>query len=159
MTGWKIPGALEDRIFLYADDILLFISNHKEAGPRVLEFLGLFGEASGLNVNRDKSLLVLVCGDKADEDWAGDIPVRQSSFRYLGLTISLDPDMAWAHNITPLVLKMLRDLDRWSKLETDEGDTTLVRDLAVSHIQSGGLPHVGSPGKKYLGKRLGGLPD
>ena len=69
VSGWEIPGGGEYRIALYADNILLYLSDTQHSGLRVLESLSLFEGAAGLKVNRNKSLLVPIRGDLADERW------------------------------------------------------------------------------------------
>jgi len=55
---------LQHRISLYADDVVLFL--RPEAGDisLVMEILNLFGDASGLKTNLQKSsVLPIRCGD------------------------------------------------------------------------------------------------
>lgn len=56
-TGITI-GLREDRVVLYADDMLLFMSNPQAALPRVIELINTFGTFSGLYINWLKSSLM-----------------------------------------------------------------------------------------------------
>ena len=114
--GWEIPGGGEDRIALYADDILLYLSEVKQSGPRVLKILSLFQDAAGLRVNRSKSVLVPLRGDREDEGWAHGFSIQRLSFKYLGITVSVIPGLAWSRNISPLIKHTKDDLRAWAGL-------------------------------------------
>ncbi|KAJ1195074.1 hypothetical protein NDU88_004357 [Pleurodeles waltl] len=116
IEGWSWPACPEDRIALYADDVLLYISNPAKSGPRVLQILSLFAEASGLILNPNKSLLVPLHRSRDCVDWQHNIPVRRNSFKYLGIHISLLPELTWELNMTPLTKRIRTDLQRWKTL-------------------------------------------
>lgn len=56
-SGIKI-GSREDRTSLYADDMLLFLSNPRIALPRAIELINVFGTFSQLTINWSKSSLM-----------------------------------------------------------------------------------------------------
>ncbi|KAJ1155329.1 hypothetical protein NDU88_008059 [Pleurodeles waltl] len=116
IEGWPWPNCPEDRVALYADDVLLYISNPARSGPRVLQLLSLFAEASGLILNPNKSLLVPLPRSRDCVDWQQSIPVRRNSFKYLGIYISLLPELTWELNVTPLTRRIKTDLQRWRAL-------------------------------------------
>ncbi|KAJ1164604.1 hypothetical protein NDU88_005039 [Pleurodeles waltl] len=116
IEGWSWPACAEDRVALYADDVLLYLSNPAKSGPRVLEILGLFAEASGLILNPAKSLLVPLHRSGDCVNWQRNIPVRRNSFKYLGMYISLLPELTWELNFTRLTRKIRSDLLHWRTL-------------------------------------------
>ena len=69
------PGGGEDRIALYADDIMIYLSDTRSTGPRLLKILEIFEDATGLRINKAKSVLVPISGDRGDEAWAAGIPI------------------------------------------------------------------------------------
>ena len=109
-------GGGEDRIALYADDILLYIPEAQSSGSRILKILQVFEEATGLRINRTKSLLVPIQGDGGDGAWAGGFPIKRLSFKYLGMTVSLEPGLAWSLNIVPLIRRTREYLKAWENL-------------------------------------------
>ncbi|KAJ1200202.1 hypothetical protein NDU88_004028, partial [Pleurodeles waltl] len=84
--------------------------------PRILEILRLFAEASGLILNPAKSLLIPLHCARDCIDWQRNIPVRKNSLKYLGIHISLLPELAWELNVTPLTKKIKTYLLRWKAL-------------------------------------------
>jgi len=83
---------LQHRISLYADDVMVFL--RPEAGDinLVMEILNLFGDASGLKTNLQKSsVLPIRCGDMELTTIQNLLPCAVSEFpcKYLGLPLSL----------------------------------------------------------------------
>ncbi|KAJ1142203.1 hypothetical protein NDU88_008530, partial [Pleurodeles waltl] len=59
---WGIPDGEEFRIIsLYADDALIYLRNHTESLPHILQLLNTFGHLSGLRVNWSKSCIFPMC--------------------------------------------------------------------------------------------------
>lgn len=84
-------GDKEYWLLLYADDILLFITNPAKSIPTLISIINEFGLFSGykINYNKSEALPLGVC-----RDWA--IPVgfpfkwSISGFTYLGIRVSAD---------------------------------------------------------------------
>mgnify|MGYP002804903241 CR=1 FL=1 len=72
--------ALEYRIALYADDVLLFMAHLSLTEPRLFHILNAYSQASGLCVNWPKSLLVPLRGDSSTVSWQSRLTVRRLSF-------------------------------------------------------------------------------
>ena len=85
-------------------------------GPRLLRIFLVFGQASGLQVNWSKSLLVPLRGDSSVVSWQAQMAVRRHSFPYPGVYIALLPELTWGLNLRPLMLKLSADLVNWSRL-------------------------------------------
>lgn len=56
MVGLK-HGALEDKLALYADDLLLFLENPGPSLQEALSIIERFGTYSGLTINKSKSVI------------------------------------------------------------------------------------------------------
>jgi len=84
--------ALQHRISLYVDDVVLFIRPEADDINLVMEILNLFGDASGLKTNLQKSnVLPIRCGDMELNTIQKMLPCAVSEFpcKYLGLPLSL----------------------------------------------------------------------
>mgnify|MGYP002804580537 CR=1 FL=1 len=101
---------------LYPDDLLLYLAEVQTTGPRILKILKIFEEGSGLRINKSKSLLVPLRGDRGDEDWAEGISKKRISFKYLGVVIAIEPGLTWNQNIEPLTRHTRVSLRAWDKL-------------------------------------------
>ena len=113
MQGLRV-GGLEERVALYADDMLLFI---KDAGPSLkgaLELLNVFSGFTGLKVKWDKSLLFAI--DQGAQDTAtSDLPLRWvTEFKYLGIIISRQAEEYKKLNLDP-VLQEYKKNKRYGK--------------------------------------------
>lgn len=50
ITGiWR--GDVEHKVSLYADDLLIYLSQPENVIPKILDMLQMFGEISGYNIN------------------------------------------------------------------------------------------------------------
>ncbi|KAJ1097940.1 hypothetical protein NDU88_003056 [Pleurodeles waltl] len=116
ISGWRWGTDLQDRVSLYAVDIHLFLGKPQRSRPRCPELLALYGEASALRLNLEKSLLVEVWGDVGGCVWCTDILVRRNAFKYLGIYLSPVPDLAWQLNFQPLCRALNRDHGHWRSL-------------------------------------------
>ena len=105
---------LQHRISLYADDVVLFL--RPEAGDinLVMEILNLFGDASGLKTNLQKSsVLPIRCGDMELTTIQNLLPCAVSEFpcKYLGLPLSLKK--LTKGQIQPIIDKIADQLPGW----------------------------------------------
>ena len=105
---------LQHRISLYADDVVLFL--RPEAGDinLLMEILNLFGDASGLKTNLQKSsVLPIRCGDMELTTIQNLLPCAVSDFpcKYLGLPLSLMK--LTKGQIQPIIDKIADQLPGW----------------------------------------------
>ena len=66
MKGIQI-GKEEVRLPLFADDMILYIENPKEATRKLLELINEFGKVAGYKSNAQKSLAFLYTNDEKSE--------------------------------------------------------------------------------------------
>ena len=57
----------EVKLSLFADDIILYIENPKDATRKLLELINEFGNVAGYNINAQKSLAFLYTNDEKSE--------------------------------------------------------------------------------------------
>lgn len=86
ITGVTRSG-LEQRVSLYADDLLLYISRPKTSIPIRLSLLHSFGSISGYKLNLDKNELFPV-NAAAQEFPHQTIPFKVDKFTYLGVQVT-----------------------------------------------------------------------
>jgi hypothetical protein len=76
------------RLSIYADDVVLFVQPLPSDLLAVKEVLNMFGEASGLHINYNKSTATLIRGTEAEAQRIRDVlQCRMEDFpiKYLGL--------------------------------------------------------------------------
>lgn len=100
---------------LYADDLLLYISDPDESIPKLLEVLQTFGSFSGYKLNLTKSLLSPVNQLAIDINHAQfPFKVELMSFTYIGVQITRNFKALFKHNFNPLMVRAKQDLTHWS---------------------------------------------
>ena len=60
-------GREEVKLSLFADDMILYIENPKEATRKLLELINEFGKVVGYKINAQKSLAFLYTNDEKSE--------------------------------------------------------------------------------------------
>ena len=105
---------LHHRISIYADDVVMFL--HPEAGDIAvtLDILNLFGEATGLKTNLQKSnVLPIRCGDVELAAVQNLLPCALTDFscRYLGLPLALKK--LTKAQIQPIIDRIADQLPGW----------------------------------------------
>lgn len=110
-------GGSKHILSLYADDLLLFVSDPLTTIPLIIELLNRFGTFSGYKLNYSKSECFLV-NNPAPCITDGDLPFKmsRSSFRYLGVNICGHLQTIFKINFLPLIEQIKLDLDRWKNL-------------------------------------------
>ena len=57
-------GKEEVKLSLFADDMILYVENHKDATRKLLELINEFGKVTGYKINAQKSLAFLYTNDE-----------------------------------------------------------------------------------------------
>ena len=82
------------RVSIYADDVVMFLKPSVQDLVTVRGLLRLFGEASGLRVNCQKSSATLIRGNEQDEERVQrglQCAITRFPVKYLGLQLALRP--------------------------------------------------------------------
>ena len=108
-------GGVEHKVSLYADDLLLFVSDLDRAFPLVLNLLEEFGQISGYKLNFQKSELMPI-NAAAMAYPLSDLPFKTSLFKYLGVCITKKYSDLYKFNFSPLLARLTQDPQRWSLL-------------------------------------------
>lgn len=88
LQGIAINGT-ELKISLYADDVILYISNPRSSIPVLLDCLKEYGSVSGYKFNEAKSQALMLVGEKPiDLERFASFKWPSHGFKYLGVTIT-----------------------------------------------------------------------
>lgn len=105
----------EQKIALFADDILLYIGSPTSSLPALINTLTDFGSLSGYRLNTHKCQ-VLTFNYTPDQDIRETLKIKWDSemMRYLGINIPKNFDTILALNHDSLISKIKADLFRWN---------------------------------------------
>ena len=128
--------ALQHRISLYANDVVIFLRPAAADMDVTLDILHLFGNASGLVTNIQKSsVLPIQCNVDHKETIQAHLPCQMVEFptTYLGLPLSLHK--LTRAQIQPIIDKIADQLPRWkADLLTKVGRKFLVQFVLTSML-------------------------
>lgn len=103
-------------ISLYADDIILYLSDLENSIPNVLKLFHHFSSMSGYMINWDKSSLMALNNTSQHISLPNNI-VFTKSFTYLGIKIMNSLSRIIQVNFGELSQKIKLDLQRWTNLQ------------------------------------------
>ncbi len=114
------PIVIEGRpqhLSLYADDILLYVSNPELSIPPLLELIEKFGSLSGFTINWEKSELMPI-SDDLDKNYLAStkFKIANHSFKYLGVIITKKPEMLLKLNWKKKIDQLKNDIIFWKTL-------------------------------------------
>ena len=128
--------ALQHRISLYADDVVLFLRPTADDIGITLDILQLFDNASGLTTNLQKSsVLPIQCNDFDIATLQESLPYQITEFpcKYLGVPLS--PHKLTKAQAHPIVEKIADRLPSWkADLLTKAGRLILVQYVLTSML-------------------------
>ena len=110
-------GGLMNKVSLYADDLLLFLTNPTVTIPIALDLILKFGQVSGYKLNLTKSVLFPI-NDKARQLSYQNFPfaVSVDSFTYLGVCVTQKYRDLFDKNFKTALRKAKQDMERWATL-------------------------------------------
>lgn len=117
-----LRGGAEHKVSLYADDMLIYMSDPAESLPKMLELLNSFGRISGYKVNMQKSELMPIdpsCQLSTNQSFS--IKICTHKFKYLGIWITRRFKDLYEANFPPLLKQLKTDLNRWNLLSLSLG--------------------------------------
>ena len=86
----KIQIGKEVKLSLFADDMILYIENPKDATTKLLELIHEFGKVAGYKINARKSLAFLYTNNESSErEIRETIPftIATKKIKYLGINL------------------------------------------------------------------------
>ncbi len=110
-------GGVADKIGLYADDILLFLTKPEISIPAIVSIVHEFSSFSGYKINFGKSE-AMPLGGLTGPPFPTNCPFKwfPTVFIYLGVKVTPDLKELWKLNFSPVVIKIMKDLERWHDL-------------------------------------------
>uniref|UniRef100_A0AAR2IUE6 Reverse transcriptase domain-containing protein n=1 Tax=Pygocentrus nattereri TaxID=42514 RepID=A0AAR2IUE6_PYGNA len=110
-------GGLEHKVSLYADDMLLYISDPMSSLPELLNALNSFSKISGYKINFEKSELMPISNvNKAAILNQFPFKINTNKFKYLGIWVTHKFRDLYNANFPPLITSMKQDFERWNLL-------------------------------------------
>ena len=109
-------GKEEVKLLLFADDMILYIENPKDATRKLLELINEFGKVAGYKVNPQKSLAFLYTNDENSErEIKETLPFTTATKRikYLGINLLKEKKDLYAENYKTLMKEIKDNTNRW----------------------------------------------
>uniref|UniRef100_A0A8C6F4K7 Reverse transcriptase domain-containing protein n=1 Tax=Monodon monoceros TaxID=40151 RepID=A0A8C6F4K7_MONMO len=101
---------------LFADDMILYIENPKDATRKLLELINDFAKVSGYKINAQKSLAFLYTNDeKSESEIKKTLPftIATKIIKYLGINLPKKTKQLYAENYKTLMKEIKDDTNRW----------------------------------------------
>ena len=112
VKGIKI-GKEEVKTSLFADDMIVYLSNSKTSTRELLKLINNFSKVAGYKINSNKSVAFLYSKDKqAEKEIMGMTPftIATNNIKYLGVTLTKQVKDLYDKNFKPLKKKIIEDL-------------------------------------------------
>ena len=109
----------EVKLSLFADDMILYIANPKDATRKLLELINEFGKVAGQKINAQKSLAFLYTNDeKSEREIKETLPftIATKRIKYLGINLPKETKDLYAENYKTLMKVIKDDTNRWRDL-------------------------------------------
>lgn len=110
-------GASDCVIGLYADDVILTLSDARVSLTPLLNLIHRFGLLSGFTINWEKSLFMPLA-DGLDSGFLDNLPFKISTdhFVYLGINVTRNPKLLFKMNYLDLIGKLKIMIGKWKLL-------------------------------------------
>ena len=106
----------EVKLSLFADDMILYIENPKDATRKLLELINEFGKVAGYKINAQKSLAFLYSNNKRSErEIKETLPftIATKRIKYLGINLPKEVKDLYSENYKTLMKEIKDDTNRW----------------------------------------------
>ena len=106
----------EVKLSLFADDMMLYIENPKDATRKLLELISEFGKVAGYKINAQKSLAFLyINNEKSEREIKKTLPFTTATkrIRYLGINLPKEVKDLYSENYKTLMKEIKDDINRW----------------------------------------------
>ena len=109
-------GKEEAKLSLFADYMILYIENPKDATRKLLELIKEFGKVAGYKIDAPKSLAFLYTNnEKSEREIKETLPFTTATKRkkYLGINLPKETKDLYAENCKTLMKEIKDNTDRW----------------------------------------------
>ena len=117
MKGIRIRK--EVKLSLFADDMILYIENPKDATRKLLELINEFGKVKGHKINAQRSLSFLYTNDeKSEREIKETLPftIATKRIKYLGINLPKETEDLYAENYKTLMKEIKGDTNSWREI-------------------------------------------
>ena len=104
------------KLSLFADDMILYIGNPKDATRKLRELINEFGKVAGYKINAQRSLAFLYTNDENSErEIKETLPfsIATKRIKYLGINLPKETKDLHAENCKTLMKEIKDDTNRW----------------------------------------------
>ncbi|KAL6074366.1 hypothetical protein STEG23_012116 [Scotinomys teguina] len=112
-------GKEEVKISLFADDMIVYLSDPQNSTKELLQLINTFSNVAGYKVNSKKSVALLYTKDKrAEEEIKATSPftIATNSIKYLGINLTKEVKDLYDENFKSLKKEIEEDLRKWKGL-------------------------------------------
>ena len=105
----------EVKLSLFADDMMLYIENPKDATRKLLELINEFAKVAGYKINAQKSLAFIFTNDeKSEREIKETLPftTARKRIKYLGINLPKETKDLYAENYKTLMKEIKDDTNR-----------------------------------------------
>ena len=105
----------EVKLSLFADDMILYIENHKDSIRKLLVPISEFNKAAGYKSNTQKSFAFLYTNnEKSEREIKESIPFTiATKIKYLGINLPKQTKELFKENYKTLMKEIKDDINRW----------------------------------------------
>ena len=107
------------KLSLYADDVILYTGNPKDAIRKLLELTNEFGRVAGYKINAQKSRACLYTNDEKSEREIKEtlsFTISTKRIKYLGINLPKETKDLYAENYKTLMKEIKNDTNRWRNI-------------------------------------------
>ncbi|KAK7796718.1 hypothetical protein U0070_023578 [Myodes glareolus] len=112
-------GKDEVKLSLFADDMIVYISDPKNSTKELLQLINTFSNVAGYKINSKKSVALLYTNDKeAEREIRETSPftIATNSIKYLGVTLTKEVKDLFDKNFKSLKKEIEEDTRKWKDL-------------------------------------------
>ena len=112
-------GKEEVKLSLFADDMIVYLSDPKNSTRELLQLINIFSKVAGYKINSSKSVAFLYSKDKQAEKEIREMTpftIATNSIKYLGVTLTKQVKDPYDKNFKTLKKEMEEDLKKWKNL-------------------------------------------
>ena len=109
-------GKQEVKLSLFADDMILYIENHKDSNRKLLELISEFSKVAWYKINTQKSLVFLYTNnEKSEREIKESIPftIATKRIEYLGINLPKEKKEFYIENYKTLMKEIKDVINRW----------------------------------------------
>ena len=109
-------GKEEANLSVFADDLILYVENPKDATRKLLELINEFTEVAGYKINTQKSLAFLYTNNgRSEREIKETIPftIATKRIKYLGISLPKEAKDLYSESYETLMKEIKDNTNRW----------------------------------------------